>query len=155
MESVKGFEPVFDRNSKVLILGSFPSVMSRKTEFYYGNPQNRFWGMLSSVLDVRFSSVETKRSIVLEHKIALWDIVTRCEIKGSMDSDIKNYEVADLSVILENARIEKILCNGAKAYEIFCKAYGELKGIAKKMPSTSSANIRYDQNVWSEELKGL
>lgn len=149
----KGFMPVFDRRSRLLILGSFPSVLSRKGGFYYGNKQNRFWRTLSFAFDCRLPETnEQKRELVLKHGIALYDIVTECEIEGSMDTAIKDYAVADLSVILGEAKIEKILCNGAKSYEIFCKFYPELVGIAKKMPSTSSANVAFDGSVWQKEL---
>lgn len=147
-----GFKPVFDCNSRLLILGSFPSVLSRKGGFYYGNKQNRFWRVLSFALDCRLPQTnEQKTELVLSHGIALWDIVTECEIEGSSDSAIKNYKVADLSAVLE-VGIEKILCNGAKSYEIFCKYYPELVGIAKKMPSTSSANVLFDGEIWQKEL---
>lgn len=148
-----GFEPVFDANSKILILGSFPSVLSRKGGFYYGNKQNRFWTMLASAFGCEKPNTnEEKRELALSHGIALWDIVTECEIKGSMDADIKNYAVADLTRVLNASRIEKILLNGARAYEIFCAHYKELINIAKRMPSTSSANVRFDMEKWIKEL---
>lgn len=148
-----GFEPVFDGNSKTLILGSFPSVISRRDGFYYGNKQNRFWRTLATVFgaDVPKDNDE-KREFVLSRGIALWDIVCECEIVGSMDKDIREFVVADLDVILSKARIEKILLNGGTAYKIFASAYGELLPIARKMPSTSSANPRFDLAVWQKEL---
>ena len=152
----EGFEPVFDSISEILILGSFPSVKSRAENFYYGNRQNRFWAMLATAFDCEVpTSVPEKRALVLTHKLALWDIVTSCSIKGSMDADIRDYEVADLHVVMNGANIKKILLNGSKAYEIFIKHYPELGGIAKKMPSTSSANVRYDREVWLKELREL
>ena len=148
-----GFEPVFDGKSKILILGSFPSVISRAENFYYGNKQNRFWGMISVALDCeKPTTVEAKRELVLSHGIALWDIVTECKIKGSMDADIKDYVVADLYKVLNHAPIQKILLNGGKAYEIFVKHYPALVDIAKKMPSTSSANVRYREDQWLKEF---
>lgn len=148
-----GFEPVFDEKSRILILGSFPSVLSRKGGFYYGNKQNRFWSMLADAFACPIPVTnEQKRELVLSRGIALWDIVTDCEIKGSMDADIRNYEVADLYEILNKTDIEKILINGAKAYEIFSAHYPELLNRAVKMPSTSSANVRYDKSKWLKEL---
>lgn len=148
-----GFEPVFNDKSRILILGSFPSVLSRKGGFYYGNKQNRFWSMLASAFDCDMPVTnDQKRELVLSRGIALWDIVTDCEIKGSMDADIKNYEVADLYKILNIADIEKIVLNGSKAYEIFSARYPELLDKAIKMPSTSSANVRYDKSKWLKEL---
>ncbi len=148
-----GFEPVFNRESRILILGSFPSVLSRKGGFYYGNKQNRFWSVLAAAFGCEIPITnEQKRELVLSHGIALWDIVTECEIKGSMDANIKNYAVADLNEVLFNADIKKILLNGAKAYEIFSARYPRLLNIAVKMPSTSSANVRFDINKWLKEL---
>lgn len=150
----QGFLPVFDGNSTILILGSFPSVISRKVEFYYGNKQNRFWKMLASAFEVPLpETVDAKRELVLSRGIALWDIVTSCEIEGSMDADIKDYTVADLGIVLGAAPIKKILLNGAKAYGIFADNYPELVGLAKRMPSTSSANVGFSYDVWLEELK--
>ncbi len=152
-ERTVGFEPVFNRESRILILGSFPSVLSRKGGFYYGNRQNRFWRVLAAAFGCEAPVTnEQKRELVLSRGIALWDIVTECEIKGSMDANIKNYAVADLNEVLLNADIKKILLNGAKAYEIFSARYPELLDIAVKMPSTSSANVRFDINKWLKEL---
>lgn len=151
MEKIDGFEPFFSADSKILILGSFPSVKSREQRFYYGNKQNRFWKILSKAYKAEVNTVEDKKSLCLSHGLALWDIVTSCEIKGSLDADIKNFVLADLSTVLNNCRIEKILCNGAKAYELTARVYrGEIP--IKKMPSTSPANIKFDEEVWLSEL---
>ncbi len=148
-----GFKPVFDGNSKILVLGSFPSVKSRAEGFYYGNRQNRFWKTLSAAFGKEPpTSIEEKRSLLLGCGVALWDIVSRCEIDGSMDANIKDYSVAELRIVLDKTHIEKILCNGAKAYEIFSKNYPELLYMAKKMPSTSPANVRFDEALWRKEL---
>lgn len=109
--------------------------------------------MLAFAYDCRLPETnEQKRKLVLGHRIALWDIVTECDIEGSMDADIKDYKVADLNRILGRTNIEKILCNGTKCYEILLKNYPELVGIAKKMPSTSSANVSFDGGIWQREL---
>lgn len=148
-----GFEPVFDCSSKILILGSFPSVKSREEGFYYGNKQNRFWDVLATAYGQKKpTNVEDKSKMLLDNGIALWDIVTECDIVGSMDTDIKDYTVADLSIVLLYADIKKILLNGKKAYEIFCENYPKYICIAKKMPSTSSANVRFDKVEWLKEL---
>ena len=129
-------------------------MLSRKGGFYYGNKQNRFWSVLACAFNCEKPVTnEEKRDLVLRHGIALWDIVTECEIKGSMDADIKNHVVADLYTVLSQTKIRKILLNGSKAYEIFCANYPRLMGMAKKMPSTSSANVRFDMNEWIKELK--
>ncbi len=158
MEKFFGFPPVFDDNSKILILGSFPSVKSRQQQFYYGNKQNRFWKTLCSAFDVQVADVsnltiEEKKKICLQHGIALWDVVESCEIRGSMDSDIKNFTLVDLRTVLGASKIEKILCNGQKAYQLTTSIWhGNLPIV--QMPSTSPANVRFDKDVWITELKG-
>lgn len=147
----KGFPPVYDKNSKILILGSFPSVKSRETEFYYGNKQNRFWKMLFEFLGESANTVEEKKLLCLKSGVALWDIVDSCEIKGSSDADIKNYKLVDLNEVLNKTDIKRILCNGTKAYELTLSAYnGNVAAV--KMPSTSPANVRFDKDVWLAEL---
>lgn len=154
MQQFYGFPPVFDANSKVLVLGSFPSVKSRAEGFYYGNKQNRFWKTLCQAFDVPpVDTIQQKKQLCLNYGIALWDIVDCCTIKGSMDADITNYRLVDLSVVLGNCNITKILCNGQKAYDLTVSAYkGDIP--VYKMPSTSPANARFDKNVWLTQLKG-
>ena len=83
--------PLFDENSQVLILGSFPSVKSRQTEFFYGHPQNRFWRVLSAVTDCPLpTTIAEKKLLILQNRLALWDVLGRCEITGSSDSSIRN-----------------------------------------------------------------
>lgn len=142
------FEPVFDNNSKVLILGSFPSVKSRENHFYYGHPQNRFWKVLAKVFEVEVpTTIEEKKTFLLAHGIAIWDVIESCTIIGSSDNSIKDVVVNDFSKVLENSSIEKIYVNGGKAHELY-KKYAEPKtGIeATKLPSTSPANA-----AWSLE----
>lgn len=147
----EGFAPVFDGGSRVLILGSFPSVKSRREGFYYGNPQNRFWGMLSRFFGEPLpKSVEEKRALVLGHGVALWDMVASCEIEGSADDSIRGEHVADVGDLFRHAPIECVLCNGTKAYELYLRT-GPLP--AKKMPSTSPANPRYREEVWHSALR--
>ncbi len=149
-----GFEPIFDGDSKVLILGSFPSVKSREQSFYYGNPRNRFWKVLGDFFGEEVpKSNESKREFVLNHGIALWDIVTECEIEGSSDNTIKNYTVANLQNILDKTKISVIIINGGKAYEIYAKHYAQLKIRAVRLPSTSPANFKFDGKLWIDELR--
>lgn len=109
----KGFLPFFDENSEILILGSFPSVISRETNFYYGNKQNRFWKVLAEAFgEPAPETIGEKQALLKNHKIALWDVVAECEITGSLDSTIKNYKVADLQKVLDKAKIKKIILNG-------------------------------------------
>ena len=154
MQKYSGFPPLFDNNSRILILGSFPSVKSREQHFYYGNKQNRFWQTLNKAFGTSAETVEEKKQLCLQHGIALWDIVTFCEIHGSMDTDIKNYQLADLSQVLSRAPIQKILCNGTKAHQLTLSAYfGEVPVV--KLPSTSPANVRFDQQAWLTALVEL
>ena len=152
MGKFHGFEPVFDSNSKVLILGSFPSVKSRETDFYYGNKQNRFWSMLCEAFDEQpVTTVEEKKRLCLEHGVALWDIVESCEIHGSMDVDITDYTLVDLTRVLNKCNIERILCNGTTAYKLTKSVYsGEIP--VYKLSSTSPANPRYDKAEWIKYL---
>lgn len=149
----KGFEPVCDSNSKVLILGSFPSVKSRKVEFYYGNRQNRFWRTVASFFGEELpETTEEKRAFLLRNKIALWDIVTECEIVGSQDSTIKNFKVADINSLLQKSEIGYIILNGSKAFTIFEKYYSDIRIPYLKLSSTSPANTRFDEKEWQSAL---
>ncbi|MDD4833056.1 MAG: DNA-deoxyinosine glycosylase, partial [Clostridia bacterium] len=146
----------YNENSLILILGSFPSVKSREVSFYYGNKQNRFWKMLSDFFGMPIDTIDEKKKLLSVNKIALWDIVTKCEITGSLDSAIKNYSVADVSSLLTTApNIKKILINGQTANKIFTKHFHELSGLAVCLPSTSPANTRFDKSAWLDELEIL
>ena len=156
MEKKIGFAPIFDKNSKVLILGSFPSVKSREIDFYYGNKQNRFWKTVCGFFNEEIpENTEKKREFLFRRQIALWDMVTACEIDGSKDSSVRNEELADLQVVLSNAKIEKILLNGTLAYELFVKENAHLLDMAVKMPSTSPANPRFSADIWRKELNDV
>lgn len=140
--------PLYDKNSEILILGSFPSVKSREECFFYGHPQNRFWKIIARVLKEKTpGNIQEKKTMLQKHNIALWDVIHSCEIEGSADSTIKNVVPNDLSIILENSEIRKIYVNGKKA-EAMYKKYTEKKtGIkATVLPSTSPANA-----AWTEE----
>ena len=114
------FEPVFNEESKVLILGSFPSVKSRENNFYYGQPQNRFWKVLARLYKEEVpQTIEEKKLFLLEHHIALWDVIESCTIIGSSDTSIKDVVINDFSKVLENSAIEKIYVNGTKAYDLY------------------------------------
>lgn len=141
-------EPVYDKNSKILILGSFPSVKSREECFFYGHPQNRFWKVLSAVLGEELPvTIQDKKAMLLENNIALWDVIKSCDIEGSSDSSIKNVVANDLRVILETSDIKQIYVNGKKAEELYKKyIYSQIKQTAICLPSTSPANA-----VWSLE----
>lgn len=151
---IKGFEPCFDEMSRVLILGSFPSVKSREQCFYYGHPQNAFWRILSAFFgEDKPLTVEEKKAFLTRNKIALWDIVTECEIVGSRDETIKNFKVANLFEVLQNAPVSCILINGGRAYSIFEKHYGSIGIPYFKLPSTSPANARRKDEEWYAALR--
>lgn len=142
------FPPLYDKNSKILILGSFPSVKSREQLFFYGHKQNRFWKVISAVFDSPTpKSIEEKRVFLLNNNIALWDVIASCEITGSSDSSIKNVIANDLSEIFKNADIKQIFVNGKTAekyYNKFTKYTINRDAIC--LPSTSPANA-----AWSVE----
>ncbi len=134
--------PVFDENSKILILGSFPSVKSRETRFFYGHPQNRFWKTLAAVLNAECpSAVDEKKDFLLSHKIAVWDVIKSCEISGSADSSIRNAEPNDLARIFGAADIKAVFANGGTAYRLY-KKYNPAPD-ALRLPSTSPANAAF------------
>lgn len=151
-----GFSPVFNEESRVLILGSFPSVKSRQINFYYGNKQNRFWRMICSYFEESIpDSVEEKTTFLYRNNVALWDMVTACRIEGSADASVKDAELADLNEVLSVAKVEKILLNGTLAFELFEKRYADLGIAYAKMPSTSSANPRFTEDVWRKALDDI
>ena len=155
-EKIVGLAPVYNAESELLILGSFPSVKSRDVQFYYGNKQNRFWKMLCGYFNEQVpQTVEGKREFLLRHKIALWDMVIACDIQGSADASIQNAEIADLNSILKNANIKAVFLNGALAYDLFLENYADCGILYKKLPSTSPANPRYDETVWVKALDGV
>ena len=139
------FPPLYDENSRMLILGSFPSVKSREQMFFYGHPQNRFWKVTAGVFDVKVPvSIDDKKEFLLSHNIALWDVIAQCDITGSSDSSIKSVVANDLSVILDNCKIEKIFVNGKAAEKFFNKYTREKVGRdAVYLPSTSPANAAF------------
>ncbi len=158
MDSAKeiGFPPVYNEESRVLILGSFPSVKSREISFYYGHKQNRFWKMLCGYFGENIPADRVgKTAFLYRNKVALWDIATSCEIIGSSDASIKNAEIADLREILQTAKLEKILLNGTLAYTLFLQRYANLPIAYEKMPSTSPANPRYTEEIWRNALDGI
>lgn len=139
------FPPIIDKHSRVLILGSVPSVLSIEHNFYYMNPRNRFWELLSKLLDEDFVSVDTnaRAELLLKHHIALHDSVEECDIEGSSDNKIKNAIPSDIPSFLATADIKQILCNGTAAYNYLVRFYPEYRSIAMKLPSTSPANASY------------
>ena len=140
------FEPVFDENSKILILGTFPSVKSRENHFYYGQPQNRFWRVVSGVLGVPCpKTVEEKKALLLRHGIAVWDVIHSCSIEGSSDSSITDVVPNDFTELFARTHLLAVAANGTKAYELYQKyVYPVTKRRIIKMPSTSPANAAWN-----------
>jgi len=154
------FAPLYSKSSDTLILGSFPSVKSREENFYYGNKQNRFWKVISTVYHEKIpDTIEEKKHIILKNNLALWDVIYSCDIELSKDSSIKNVTANDLSSIIVQSNIKRIFVNGKKAFSLYQK-YSESKtGLsAVCLPSTSPANAQWTleklTEVWKEELKG-
>lgn len=147
------FEPVFDEHSRVLILGTFPSVKSRENGFYYGHPQNRFWKVLAALTEQETpGTIEEKKAFLHKNRIAIWDVIAECEIIGSSDSSIKNVVPNDLCSILDKAPIRQIFANGGKAYELYQKySYPVLKREIIKLPSTSPANAAFQMARLTKE----
>ena len=152
------FAPVADENSKILILGTFPSVKSREEGFYYGHKQNRFWRVLAGLLkDEIPATIDEKKDFLLKHNIALWDVAKSCEIENSADSSMKNVEPNDIKALVGKYKIECIFLNGKtalKLYEKFFKNNSEIKYYS--LPSTSPANAAFSlemlQNNWQKIL---
>ncbi len=152
---IHNISPVYDNNSKILILGSFPSVKSREAQFFYGHPRNRFWQVLSEILcEETPISVKDKKAFLLNNHIAVWDVIASCDIEGSSDSSIKNVKANDISLILGSAEIKAVFCNGATSFKFYQK-YLE-KGVdreAIKLPSTSPANAAFNMDKLINEWK--
>ena len=142
------FGALYAPDSRVLILGSFPSVKSREENFFYGHPQNRFWKVTSMVFGEKLpETIPEKKAFLLRNKIALWDVIESCDITGSSDSSIKNVTVNDFSKILSSSQIEKIFVNGKTAERLYNKYALSNTGIpCICLPSTSPANA-----AWSVE----
>jgi TDG/mug DNA glycosylase family protein len=141
---IHSIDPVYNQHSKVLILGSFPSVKSRESGFYYGNPQNRFWDVLSALLGCnKPQTIELKKEMLLKHHIALWDVIQSCDIKGSSDSSIENVIPNDILSIIESSQITRIYANGNKAFQFYnTYVYPQTKISIFLLPSTSPANAK-------------
>lgn len=157
------FSPVYDKNSRILILGTFPSVKSREQQFYYGHPQNRFWKVLSYITkEPTPTTVEEKKRLLLSHGIAVWDVIQSCEIIGSSDSSIRSVVPADVAWLLRQTSIHAIFGNGSKACELFQKytapSLSDFPGATDicKLPSTSPANAAWNLErlcaEWGQKL---
>ena len=139
------FAPVYDDSSRILILGTFPSVKSRENRFFYGHPQNRFWKVTAGLTGEPVpQSIEEKKHLLLAHHIAIWDVVSQCDIEGSSDSSIRNVVPADLSAILRDSQVKAIFANGSTAARLYDKYQKKQTGMEiRTLPSTSPANASY------------
>ena len=149
------FNPIYDKDSKVLVLGSIPSPKSRELGFYCGHPQNRFWKVLSKVYDEPIpNTIEEKKTFVLKHHIALWDVVHSCEIVGASDSSIRNVVSNDIENLLLKTNIKYIITTGKKAdslYQKYTYKKTNIKSIC--LPSTSPANCAFKEERLIESYK--
>lgn len=149
------FEPVFDKNSRILILGTFPSVKSREQAFYYGHPQNRFWKVLSQLLGETLpETIAQKKAMLLKHGVAVWDVIESCDIAGSSDSSIRNVVPADLSLVLSAADIRSIYANGGTAKRLFDRyqkktTRREIIGLPSTSPANAAWNLPRLIGAWS------
>ena len=153
------FLPLFDKDSKILILGSFPSVKSRQINFYYGHPQNRFWKVISAIFnEIEPKTIEEKKLLLLSHNIALWDSIKSCDIVNSSDSSIKNVQINDIKGLINNTNINKVIFNGNTSYKMFKKynkeSFENIKFVC--LPSTSPANAKFKLqdliDIWKKEF---
>lgn len=151
--------PLYNSSSEILILGSFPSVKSREAMFFYGHPQNRFWKVIAGVFgDSVPQTIEEKKHLILDHHLALWDVISSCEIEGSSDASIKNVTANDLSPLLQATSIDKILVNGKTAEKLYIQyIQPKTQFPAICLPSTSPANAAWSLerliDVWGRVLK--
>lgn len=152
---IHAFDPVFDSESRILVLGTMPSPKSRELGFYYSHPRNRFWPVLSKIFGEEVPKTpEEKRDFCLKHKIALWDVLKECDIEGASDSSIKNAVPNDISVILNSADIKAVFATGATAAKLYKKFIEpETKIPATALPSTSPANAKVKIEELVEEYK--
>lgn len=143
---VHTFQPVYNKNSRILILGSLPSVKSREQNFYYGHPQNRFWKVIAELTGWKLpETAEEKKEMLLANEIAIWDVIAECDIIGSSDSSIKNVVVNDFNELFGKTKISRVYANGTKTYELYQKYARKQTGQdIIKLPSTSPANAAWN-----------
>ncbi len=152
------FDPIFDENSEILILGTFPSVKSRENQFYYGHPQNRFWKVMAALTGEKEpAAITEKKSLLLRHHIAVWDVIASCTIQGSSDSSIRDVVPNDIARLLKETKIRRVFGNGAKACQLYDKYVREQTKVEiVRLPSTSPANAAFSLEKlcaeWGREL---
>ena len=149
--------PLWAADSRVLVLGSFPSPKSREQKFFYGHPRNRFWPVLSAVFNEPVpQTVEQKKELALRHHIAMWDTIASCEIKGASDTSIKHPVPNDLKSIIDSSQIKAVFCTGAASYKYYVKQCEKDTGIpAVCLPSTSPANAAWSLERLTEAYRAI
>ena len=153
---VHDFQPVFNKESKILMLGTMPSPKSREVGFYYGHPRNRFWKVVSDVCGEEMPQTKGEKiAFALRNRIAVWDVLAGCEIKGAEDASIRNPVANDMDLILKNADIRAIFATGQKAaqlYKKYCQSKTGMDIIC--LPSTSPANcsVSYEKLFEAYEI---
>ena len=151
------FGPVYGKDSRILVLGSFPSVKSREVQFYYGHPKNRFWKLLALLYhEEEPAEIPEKKAFLAKHRIAVWDVIESCDITGSSDSSIRNVTINDINRILEAAPIQEIYANGKKAESLYQKYAEPVTGRQiTGLPSTSPANAAFSLERLAEAWKQI
>lgn len=148
------FPPIYSSSSKVLILGSFPSVKSREISFYYGHKMNRFWKVLAELFKEKLPQNNSeRRQMVIDHHLALWDVIESCEIVGSADSTIRNVKVNNIEQLIAEIPVRLIVCNGNTAYQLFQRYIKDVDVKILKLPSTSPANASWHLSDLVEKYK--
>jgi len=148
------FSPIFDSNSRVLILGTFPSVKSRENDFYYGHKRNRFWEVIGSITkSFAPNTISEKTELLLKNKIALWDVLKSCKITGSQDSSIEDEIPNDLTEIMLKSNIKAVFANGSTAFKLYMKYNGGYNLPVYCLPSTSPANAKFKLENLTEMWK--
>ncbi len=145
MKVIHNINPIYNEYSKILILGSMPSKVSRENKFFYAHKTNRFWTVMSKLFNVSLNTNEEKTTFLLNHHIAMWDTIASCDISASSDASIKNVKVNDINKIIKNSNIKAIFCTGKKSYQIYTKYFSnELPVYSLPSPSSANANFSVD-----------
>ena len=162
MESFSAFPPLVGENPDILVLGTFPSPLSRERGEYYGNPRNMFWRIICDVFanGVYAADYGDRKNIIYSRGVAVWDVIERCRVEGALDKNIKdpafNHSLPDF---IRTHGIKKVLFNGRMAHTFYMRGIGTADGDAvmfETLPSTSPANagMRYEEKLsaWKTAL---
>lgn len=153
MKVIHTIKPIYNKETKILILGSMPSIISRENNFYYANKSNRFWQIINKLFNVSLNTNEEKTNFLLKNKIGIYDVIKECTIKGASDSTITNIKTNDIETLINNSKIEHIFCTGKTAYNTYLKYFKNIKIPYTYLPSPSSANATYSLEKLISEYK--